>query len=210
MRAAPRGSYKHFGARFAATAGDSHVRGGLQASSEQLKRNHAELSLASSAPRPSDAPSCDAEAGPSSSAAAAQQRWQLASLALGSPEALTGSRSLALLTLAGGLMGSGFDIQGPLSQAQALAVLAAIVTVHECGHFLAARLQVRQPFVLFFSIQLFLIRLESHCLRLLLHAPYQRHVAVASSHAVPACLTAFFPAFSRKRHSHFFRRFDSV
>jgi hypothetical protein len=32
-------------------------------------------------------------------------------------------------------------MQGPASVVEALAVLAAIVTVHECGHFLAARLQ---------------------------------------------------------------------
>ena len=32
-------------------------------------------------------------------------------------------------------------MDGPSSTLQALGVLAAIVTVHECGHFLAARLQ---------------------------------------------------------------------
>ena len=37
--------------------------------------------------------------------------------------------------------GTGFDTAGPLSVASALGVLAAIVTVHECGHFVAARLQ---------------------------------------------------------------------
>jgi hypothetical protein len=40
-----------------------------------------------------------------------------------------------------GLLGSGFDLQGPGSTLQALGVLAAIITVHECGHFLAAKLQ---------------------------------------------------------------------
>lgn len=35
----------------------------------------------------------------------------------------------------------GFDLDGPLSTAQALATLASIVFVHECGHFFAARLQ---------------------------------------------------------------------
>jgi len=40
-----------------------------------------------------------------------------------------------------GILGSGFSLEGPGSTLSALAVLAAIVTVHECGHFLAARLQ---------------------------------------------------------------------
>lgn len=38
-------------------------------------------------------------------------------------------------------MGSGFSVEGPWSVVEALGVLAAIITVHECGHFLAARLQ---------------------------------------------------------------------
>ncbi|KAK9814195.1 hypothetical protein WJX72_002001 [[Myrmecia] bisecta] len=38
-------------------------------------------------------------------------------------------------------LGGGFDFQGPASTASALGVLAAIITIHECGHFLAARLQ---------------------------------------------------------------------
>lgn len=37
--------------------------------------------------------------------------------------------------------GSGLDLKGPTAYAEALLVLALIVTVHECGHFLAARLQ---------------------------------------------------------------------
>lgn len=36
---------------------------------------------------------------------------------------------------------AGFNLDGPTSVAQALIVLGAIVTFHECGHFLAARLQ---------------------------------------------------------------------
>ena len=32
-----------------------------------------------------------------------------------------------------------FDSSGPLSVASAIGVLAAIITVHECGHFVAAR-----------------------------------------------------------------------
>lgn len=40
-----------------------------------------------------------------------------------------------------GLLGSGFQLDGPASTAQAIAVLASIIFVHECGHFFAARLQ---------------------------------------------------------------------
>jgi len=47
--------------------------------------------------------------------------------------------SLALLSAAAaGLLGTGFDPAGPASVAQALAVLAAVVAVHEAGHFYAA------------------------------------------------------------------------
>lgn len=34
-----------------------------------------------------------------------------------------------------------FDLRGPGSTLQAIAVLAAIVTIHEAGHFVAARSQ---------------------------------------------------------------------
>lgn len=37
--------------------------------------------------------------------------------------------------------GTGFDVSGPGSYAEALLVLAAIVGIHEAGHFAAARLQ---------------------------------------------------------------------
>ena len=47
---------------------------------------------------------------------------------------------LAAMT-GGGLMGSGFDISGPGSVLEALGVLAAVVGVHELGHFTAARSQ---------------------------------------------------------------------
>lgn len=40
-----------------------------------------------------------------------------------------------------GLLGSGFQLDGPASTAEAIAVLASIIFVHECGHFFAARLQ---------------------------------------------------------------------
>lgn len=41
----------------------------------------------------------------------------------------------------GGLLGSGFDIAGPGSVLGALGVLAAVVGIHEAGHFFAARAQ---------------------------------------------------------------------
>lgn len=46
--------------------------------------------------------------------------------------------SLALLSAGAGLLGTGFDASGPASVAQALGVLAAVVAVHEAGHFYAA------------------------------------------------------------------------
>ena len=49
---------------------------------------------------------------------------------------------LGLMTLGGaGIFGSGFKLDGPASTAEAIAVLASIIFVHECGHFFAARLQ---------------------------------------------------------------------
>lgn len=41
----------------------------------------------------------------------------------------------------GGLLGTGFDVAGPGSVLEALGVLAAVVGVHETGHFTAARVQ---------------------------------------------------------------------
>lgn len=41
----------------------------------------------------------------------------------------------------GVMAGTGFDIAGPGSVAQAIAVLASIVAFHELGHFTAARAQ---------------------------------------------------------------------
>ena len=41
-----------------------------------------------------------------------------------------------------GLLGGGFQLDGPASTAQAIAVLASIIFVHECGHFFAARLKL--------------------------------------------------------------------
>jgi hypothetical protein len=54
------------------------------------------------------------------------------------------SAGLWLLSAAaatGGVLGSGFSLEGPWSVVEALGALAAIITVHECGHFLAARMQ---------------------------------------------------------------------
>lgn len=48
---------------------------------------------------------------------------------------------LGAITGGGGLLGSGFDVSGPGSVLEALGVLAAVVGVHELGHFSAARLQ---------------------------------------------------------------------
>lgn len=62
---------------------------------------------------------------------------QLQKLILGTSAAasFTGPVLLALPTLAG------FNIEGPQSVLEALAVLAAIITIHECGHFFAAYIQ---------------------------------------------------------------------
>lgn len=49
--------------------------------------------------------------------------------------------AVPLLAAAGGVLGSGFSVEGPWSVAQALGALAAIIAVHEAGHFAAARLQ---------------------------------------------------------------------
>jgi membrane-associated protease RseP (regulator of RpoE activity) len=49
---------------------------------------------------------------------------------------------LSLGAFAGaGLFGSGFDVSGPGSILEAVGVLAAVVGIHEAGHFAAARLQ---------------------------------------------------------------------
>lgn len=49
---------------------------------------------------------------------------------------------LSIAAAAGvGVFGSGFELDGPGSVLEALAVLASIIAVHEWGHFTAARLQ---------------------------------------------------------------------
>ncbi|KAF8062708.1 hypothetical protein HT031_004037 [Scenedesmus sp. PABB004] len=74
-------------------------------------------------------------------APAAAQRWAAASsLLLGG--AGSGGALLGVAAAAGaGALGSGFQLEGPASVAQALGVLAAIIAVHEAGHFTAARAQ---------------------------------------------------------------------
>ncbi|KAL2608669.1 hypothetical protein R1flu_027242 [Riccia fluitans] len=47
----------------------------------------------------------------------------------------------AFLAAIPGMAGASWNLEGPQSVLQALGVLAAIITVHEAGHFLAARLQ---------------------------------------------------------------------
>lgn len=62
-----------------------------------------------------------------------------------SPSSLAGGSQVTLLGLAAsafaGVLGTGFELQGPGSVIEALGVLAAIIAVHEWGHFTAARLQ---------------------------------------------------------------------
>jgi hypothetical protein len=57
--------------------------------------------------------------------------------AAGSQPTLLGFAAAA----AAGMFGSGFELDGPGSVLEALGVLAAIIAVHEWGHFTAARLQ---------------------------------------------------------------------
>jgi hypothetical protein len=61
------------------------------------------------------------------------------------PSSLSGTNQQVLLGLAAaaglGVFGSGFELNGPWSVLEALAVLASIIAVHEWGHFTAARLQ---------------------------------------------------------------------
>lgn len=52
-----------------------------------------------------------------------------------SPQSLQLAAELEFVT------GNGFDVGDPLSVAKALSILTVVVAVHECGHFLAARLQ---------------------------------------------------------------------
>ncbi|KAI8467700.1 MAG: intramembrane metalloprotease [Monoraphidium minutum] len=73
-----------------------------------------------------------AEASSSAAAARAPVRRQ---------ESPAATRLLSIAAAAAGVLGSGFNVEGPWSVLEAIGVLAAIITVHECGHFLAARAQ---------------------------------------------------------------------
>ena len=79
------------------------------------------------------------------SVARPQQKTPKTSENAGKPSNKLQSGALTLLGLGaitgGGMLGSGFDVAGPESVLQALGVLAAVVGVHEAGHFLAARVQ---------------------------------------------------------------------
>lgn len=66
-------------------------------------------------------------------------RWALPSTLVGGSQ--TTLLGLAALASAAGVLGSGFEVNGPASVLQALGALAAIIAVHEWGHFSAARLQ---------------------------------------------------------------------
>lgn len=119
-----------------------HCRGGSRLSSCTFALPHdSQLSPeAATQDRLSGADVENAEAGPSSTPE--QHSWSLASAALHQKDPSSAMKLFSLFALTGGVMGSGFNFEGPLSQIQAVAVLALIVAVHETGHFLAARLQV--------------------------------------------------------------------
>lgn len=78
------------------------------------------------------------QVGPSCRCEASNTRWAMPSWLAGGP----GTTLLGIAAAgAAGMLGSGFQADGPASTAQALGVLAAIIAVHEFGHFSAARLQ---------------------------------------------------------------------
>lgn len=83
------------------------------------------------------ATAAEAEAGPSNRPSSSPS-WVL-------PSSLGGLNQQVLLSIAAaagvGVFGSGFELDGPGSVLEALAVLASIIAVHEWGHFTAARLQ---------------------------------------------------------------------
>jgi membrane-associated protease RseP (regulator of RpoE activity) len=68
-----------------------------------------------------------------------RERWALASQALAGASPLPAAAAASLAAF--GLFGAGLDLAGPGSVAEAVGVLAAVVAVHEAGHFAAARLQ---------------------------------------------------------------------
>eukprot|EP00882_Tetradesmus_deserticola_P004054 GHRQ01004283.1.p1 GENE.GHRQ01004283.1~~GHRQ01004283.1.p1 ORF type:complete len:461 (+),score=152.74 GHRQ01004283.1:276-1658(+) len=80
----------------------------------------------------------ECQPGPSSRCEVTRSRWSMPSWLAGGP----GTTLLGIAAAgAAGVLGSGFQADGPAATAQALGVLAAIIAVHEFGHFSAARLQ---------------------------------------------------------------------
>ncbi|CAK0786395.1 hypothetical protein CVIRNUC_009608 [Coccomyxa viridis] len=84
--------------------------------------------------------SCSGQQGAADQPNRPQQRWQLASW-LHSSRQSAELRLLGILGASAGLLGGAFDISGARSTAEAVGVLAAIVAIHECGHFVAAKSQ---------------------------------------------------------------------
>ncbi|KAF6256534.1 intramembrane metalloprotease [Scenedesmus sp. NREL 46B-D3] len=75
---------------------------------------------------------------PSSRCEGTNTRWAMPSWLAGGP----GTTLLGVAAAgAAGVLGSGFQADGPIATAQAIGVLATIIAVHEFGHFSAARLQ---------------------------------------------------------------------
>lgn len=119
-----------------------HIHARLQARHGRVSRTEALLvpSRLKTQTLPSSDPSTSSsEAGPSPQSTA--ESWSLASLRCWQSVFPAGALlSFAGLTLATFNM-FGYNMEAPGSVLEAMGVLAAIITVHECGHFLAARLQ---------------------------------------------------------------------
>ncbi|CAL5226212.1 g9051 [Coccomyxa viridis] len=151
--AGSRAAYRHFALRSQQLSGQ-HARR-LQTcrscTSTSLRRHRAPLLCkASQEEQPSadeqdrlksslDA-SCSGDEGRVAESKGPRERWQLASWLQSSKQ----QASLKLFSVAAasaGFLGIFGDLSGPRSTVEAVAVLAAIVGIHECGHFIAARAQ---------------------------------------------------------------------
>lgn len=101
----------------------------------------------------------------------------------------------SLMTLGGaGAFGSGFQLDSAASTAEAIAVLASIIFVHECGHFFAARLQ--NIHVSKFSVGFGpnLLSYQVHPTRCALNpAPHVLHPTRHTLHPAPSPLTLCAP-----------------
>jgi hypothetical protein len=120
------------------------------------------------------------------------------------------TRALSFVTAAAGagILGSGFDLQGPGSVLQAIGCLAAIITVHECGHFAAARLQgiyVTQ-FAIGFGPPLFQYKVGRGCAGLTSLSYLQRSLGLqpcsSSMQQQLGCRPQLSSGAFRKRHPH--------